>query len=149
MKDNLKPSLNNKHLVDFLHDLIFQLGINTAHDYDGLESDEDILIYQESVKRRIKTLQNNLKIDTGIKYYSIVCNITPYMCKPITYCVVISENVKDFLDRNNTKYENIILLGLNEISKSEYNLRKLTNPDNDGCYLKMLKNDYVKFYEDE
>ncbi len=59
MSDNLKPSLSNKHLVSFLHDLIFQLGINTAHDYDGLETDADILIYQESVKRRIKNLQRN------------------------------------------------------------------------------------------
>lgn len=87
-EDNPVPSLDNKDLVSFLHTLIFQLGINIAHDYDGLESDEDIVIYQNSVIRRIKALQNGVETNNEQPKYLVM-----HSNYPIAFC----NNKKNFL----------------------------------------------------
>jgi len=51
----------NKELASFLSDLCMELDINTAHDYDGVESEEDIEIYKKSVIRNIRTMAKQLK----------------------------------------------------------------------------------------
>lgn len=40
-----------KNLVS---DINMNLGLNTAHDYDGVESEEDIIIYLKAIKRKTK-----------------------------------------------------------------------------------------------
>lgn len=47
-----------KKIIPFMTDLIFILGLNTAHDYDGIESDTDILIYQKAIKKKVMELKN-------------------------------------------------------------------------------------------
>lgn len=46
-----------KLYVDFLNTACISLGMNVAHDYDGIESDEDILGYSSSIQKKIDTLQ--------------------------------------------------------------------------------------------
>ena len=53
----MKPT--NPELASFISDLCFLLGLNTAHDYEGIENDEDVEIYSKAIKREI----NKLKID--------------------------------------------------------------------------------------
>jgi hypothetical protein len=50
---------DNKHYEArkyFLADLCRMLGINTAHDYDGIESEEDIVIYERVTRNKIQKL---------------------------------------------------------------------------------------------
>lgn len=47
--DNPVPSIKS-----FLTTLCFELGLNTAHDYDGIETEEDIKIYTKAVLRKIR-----------------------------------------------------------------------------------------------
>ena len=51
-------SKNNVELSKFLADLCLELGLNTAHDYDGVETDSDVDIYKKAVIREIRKLQN-------------------------------------------------------------------------------------------
>jgi len=47
----------NSELVKFLTRLSFSLGLNTAHDWDGIETLEDVEIYKEAVFRKIQHLR--------------------------------------------------------------------------------------------
>lgn len=47
MEERYKESRNE--LKSFISDLCFELGLNTAHDYDGVETEEDIKIYKKAV----------------------------------------------------------------------------------------------------
>lgn len=44
-----------------LSKLCFTLGLNTAHDYDGIETDEDVEIYTKAVIREVEKLKAESK----------------------------------------------------------------------------------------
>jgi hypothetical protein len=78
------------------------------------------------------------------EYYRICFNIIPEGCRPITFTVAISEPFEQFVKRNKTKYRTIQVMLICSCSKEEYQLYKRFNPTDDGCYAKLLKEDYRK-----
>jgi len=57
---NTKATLKNKQLLSFMQDLLIQLGLNTAHDYDGIESNNDIFLYKKSIHREISEMHKTI-----------------------------------------------------------------------------------------
>lgn len=57
---------NLKQLRSYIEDEIMSAGLNTAHDYDGIESDDDILIYTKALinfYKNKKSITSNQVID--------------------------------------------------------------------------------------
>lgn len=44
-------------LHTFIAELCYELGLNTAHDYDGIESPEDAAIYSKAIIKEIQSLK--------------------------------------------------------------------------------------------
>ena len=51
--------MNNEKTLSKLTKIIleecFELGLNTAHDYDGIENNEDLIIYTKAVIKKLKS----------------------------------------------------------------------------------------------
>lgn len=56
-----KYMITNPDLAKFISELCMDLGINTAHDYDGVESDTDVEIYKKSIVRNISNMKKEIK----------------------------------------------------------------------------------------
>lgn len=90
----------------YLSDLCIQLGLNTAHDYDGINSENDVKIYQAAVLRKIAQLQkpthkNLFEMLTstiqdtsspGKKFRLVSVNMSTNMA------LIESENIEDMSD---------------------------------------------------
>ncbi len=50
----------NEELASFLSFMCMELGLNTACDYDGVESDEDVVIYRNAVIRTVRQMKQKL-----------------------------------------------------------------------------------------
>lgn len=51
----------NKELQAFISQECFHLGLNTAHDYEGVETETDLVIYTKAVVRKYKELLEQQK----------------------------------------------------------------------------------------
>lgn|SRR5574343_231584 len=50
-----------EELYDFMSQLCIVTGINTHHDYDGIEDDQDIQIYKSAVIKNIQDKRSNIQ----------------------------------------------------------------------------------------
>lgn len=48
-------------LMTLIESLCIELGLNTAHDYDGVKSIDDIDIYSQAIIREIRSLKERVK----------------------------------------------------------------------------------------
>lgn len=48
----VKP--HDEHLRDLVAQLVFALSLNTAHDYDGVNSDSDVILYLKACIRQVQ-----------------------------------------------------------------------------------------------
>ena len=44
---------NQKKIISLISDMCMTIGINVAHDYDGIESDDDIILYLKAIHRQL------------------------------------------------------------------------------------------------
>lgn len=87
-------------LKKIVSELCIETGKNIAHDYDGIDSEEDILIYLESILRFIKS--KNLKlIDNTIRKRKILLDFENWHHKKHHYSYPFSEqDIEDYLKAN-------------------------------------------------
>jgi hypothetical protein len=61
LKTIMKIQKENLNLANFISTLCIDLGLNLAHDYDGIETEEDIDIYTKAVRRKIIEFKKTTK----------------------------------------------------------------------------------------
>ena len=54
-----KPIMDTNKVKSLVESICCELGLNTAQDYDGIETDEDIIIYLNAINRKITLDKNN------------------------------------------------------------------------------------------
>ncbi len=92
-----------------------------------------------------------------MKYFHVICEITPFQCKAYIEHAVISEDPLEFADRNRSRYNKLSHYGdhfqmiqCREISSKLYRRFKPLNPRHtESSALYFAKSDWSKFYADQ
>lgn len=105
--------MENNKIIKLLSDLCFELGLNTAHDFDGVENEDDIDLYSEAVLRTIKELKAKVYVVKPIEEnYDVKGNATHYNSERI--------NVMHVFEKT---YGTLALMHFCEINAMKYRMR--------------------------
>jgi hypothetical protein len=64
----------NKELKKIIENECFDLGLNTSHDYDGIEDESDLIIYTKAIIKKYKQLINKPVETTNEQPKCLACN---------------------------------------------------------------------------
>lgn len=129
--------MKNTNLKSFLNDLCMELGLNTAHDYDGVETDSDVEIYSKAVVRKIREIKaakiaEKVISSTIEKFYDGKGNATHY-----------AQNRLNAINKYERVYGTLATMAFCEITAERYRER-IGKKDNQSLEQEVLK---ISWYE--
>jgi hypothetical protein len=145
-----------KKIVKLIEELCHLTGLNSAQDYDGISTYEDMILYLQAVKNLLppkdltETYYIHGKEFLQKKYHLLIVEFVPFLCQPIMGSIAISEPLADFIVNNKKKADRedqFILHEVIVITKEDYEKLKKENPPNG--YFQINTDDFSQSYLEE